>query len=153
GAGGANAWFVNRLTPPSYPATLRAVQIYFPSGELPLGTTIAVVVASNPSGVGGNTIRGLTFQLSNAQIILLDRLTQYQIPPVTIQSGDFVVGFMVLNPANIFPMATDITPPSRQRSYVSTDGANFTLIDSTGAGPGNFAIRAVADIGGASVVP
>jgi len=95
----------------------------------------------------------LTFQLSNAQIILLDRLTQYQIPPVTIQSGDFVVGFMVLNPANIFPMATDITPPSRQRSYVSTDGANFTLIDSTGAGPGNFAIRAVADIGGASVVP
>ena len=42
---GGTAYFVNRLTPPSYPATLRAVQILFPTGQLTAGAQINVVSA------------------------------------------------------------------------------------------------------------
>jgi hypothetical protein len=121
-----------------------------PLSELPVGTPIIVVIANNTGGTGGTTLNGLVFQRGTAQIVALNQITQYQIPPVTIQSGDFVIGYFVPNPVNVFPMATDSTPPSRQRSYISTDGNTFTLIDTTAAGPGNFAIRAVVNIGGSS---
>src|SRR5437016_2459599 len=46
------AVFVNRLTPPAYPATLKNVQIYFGNrtNGLAAGTSIQVIAATNPSG-------------------------------------------------------------------------------------------------------
>ena len=32
--GAATAYFVNRLTPPSYPATIKSVQIFFSAGPM-----------------------------------------------------------------------------------------------------------------------
>jgi hypothetical protein len=67
--------------------------------------------------------------------------------PLTITSGDFVVGFTTRNPAGIYPMATGVTPPLRQRSYIGTDGINFTIIDNVSRSlAGNFAIRAIAEL-------
>ena len=145
--GNITAYFVNRLTPPSYPATLRGIQIFFPAGQLPVGTAINLVAGANPSGAGGNQLTGLQLQTGSAQIAAVDRLIEYNTPALTIQSGDFIVGFSALNPPNILPAATDKTPPARQRSYVSSDGTTFILIDSTSVGPGNFGIRARVDTG------
>ncbi len=40
-------------------------------------------------------------------------LVEYAIAPITIQSGDFLVGFSALNPVNAYPAVVDTTPPSR----------------------------------------
>jgi hypothetical protein len=51
-AGNASAYFLNRLTPPSYPATLRSILIYFGNQEngLTVQQSIHVLAGSNPSG-------------------------------------------------------------------------------------------------------
>src|SRR5262249_51915435 len=52
------------------------------------------------------------------------------------------------NPPNFFIMAEDISSGSKQRSYLSSDGVTFTLTDTLPQLAGNFAIRAVVDLGG-----
>jgi len=53
-----HVYFVDRLTPPSYPATLKSVQIYFENNSLslPVNSPITVVAAANPGG--GSIIDG-----------------------------------------------------------------------------------------------
>ncbi len=144
-AGAATAYFVNRLTPPSYPATLTAVQIYFSRRDdgLTLNTPLTIFSASNPGGSAGFQVSG-TPDLTASSIGALDSFVTYPVPARTITSGDFIVGFGVVNPPNVFPAELDVKNPSQQRSYTSTGGA-FVLIDSIGA-PGNLAIRAVVTI-------
>ena len=146
-SGGVIGYFVNRLTPPSYPATLRGVQIFFPQSQLVVGSSFNVVAAPNPSGVGGAQLTGLNLQRSAAQITAVERFTDFDAPAITIQSGDFIVGFSIFNPPNVLPAAADKTPPSRQRSYAGSDGSTFFLLDSTVVGPANFGIRAKVDVG------
>ena len=51
-SGEATAYFMNRLTPPSYPATIQSVQIYFTkrADALPLNTPITIISGTNPGG-------------------------------------------------------------------------------------------------------
>jgi uncharacterized protein (TIGR03437 family) len=147
GAGGTEASFVNRLTPPSYPATLRAIRIFFheANGEgLPSGTPINLMFAGNPTG--GSGIDAIQFHMASAVSGAPNRFTEFEVPPVTIQSGDFLVGFRVFNPPGIFPMANDTSSGYRNRSYISTNGTTYRLLgDIPGITPGNFMIRAVVD--------
>ena len=49
----------------------------------------------------------------------------YSVTPVTITSGDFIVGFVVDNPANVFPTDVDTLTTSKQRSYVAVGSATI----------------------------
>jgi hypothetical protein len=82
---------------------------------------------------------------SQAQVGALNHFNVYTLAsPLTINSGDFVVGFRANNPANIFPADRDTTPPSRMRSYSSSNGTDFEIIDTFGASlAGTFGIRAL----------
>jgi hypothetical protein len=66
----------------------------------------------------------------------------YAVPSLTINSGDFVVGFLANNAAGILPADEDIDTPSQRRSYASTDGSTFVLLDNVPGVGGNLGIRA-----------
>src|SRR5271157_1690643 len=144
-----HVYFVNRLTPSSYPATLKNVQIYFGnrSNGLPVNNPITVVWAA-ASG-GGNTLSGGAFTTLPATVTALGSFDTYTVSPMTIASGDFMVGFEVDNPAGIYPADVDTSSPSQQRSYYSTDGVTFGLLDAAGLA-GNLAIRATVTLGSGS---
>jgi hypothetical protein len=132
---------VNRLTPTRYPATLSEVRIFFPGGNsgLQAGRTFGLLVGTNPDG--DINIDGTTFEMTSAMVRALDEVNLYDVPDVTIPSGDFVVGFRMTVGANVSPCALDTSSPWQQRSYVSTDGTRFT--NNPGANlVGNFGIRA-----------
>lgn len=140
---GGTATGVNRITPSAYPATLTAVKIYFRSGQgINAGSTFTIQVGVNADGDGD--INGTQFQPTSATVQALDQFATYTVPSVTINSGDFVIGFRYTSTGAAFPFSLDETPPSRQRSYVST-GGSFAIIDSVGF-PGNFGIRAIASV-------
>jgi len=147
-AGVPAIYFVNRLTPSSYPAKLTKIQIYFGNApdELPGGHPVTVMWASNPGGT--QSINGLSYQKTDVAVGVRGGFNELTLAnPITITSGDFVVGFGTRNPAGVYPMAADITPPLRQRSYIGTDGISFTIIDTLGPDlAGNFGIRAVVEL-------
>ncbi len=150
--GAALAYFVTRLTPPSYPATLKSVQIYFSTRAdgLPVNTPISVIAASNPGGSSTLSLSGNP-DIVASSVTGHDAFLTFNVPARTITSGDFAVGFAVANPANIYPADLDQASPSQQRSYVSLDGKTFYLMDSIGSS-GNLAIRAVATVNSTSGV-
>ncbi len=123
---GGTSYGVNRLTPTSYPATINAVAIYFPSGEgVQVGDPLTVLAGAHPSG--SESLSGVSFQSTAATVQGLDRFAVYSIPPLTISSGDFIVGMRMTYARNVFPFALDLTPPVQRRSYFSTNGTTFTL--------------------------
>jgi hypothetical protein len=145
--GAATAYFLVRLTPPSYPATLKNVLVYFStrSDGVTLNQPIGILSATNTNGSAALT--GLSaFDRVNGSINARDVFLNFPVTQRTITSGDFVVGFVVQNPAGVFPADLDAKPPSKQRSFTSSDGVNFGLLDSLGV-PGNLAIRAVVSVG------
>ena len=75
-----------------------------------------------------------------AQVQQVGAFNVVNVQPVTISSGDFVVGIKLTQAENVFPFALDTTK-SRTRSYRSLDGLTFELIDSLGSF-GNYGIRA-----------
>ena len=141
-------YIINRLQPTSYPATLSQLQIYFAAGNSNLapGIAITLLVGSNPGG--GENIDGISFQQIPAFIQALNQFNTYNVPNLTINSGDFVVGFRMQVSGNQFPGALDTNPPSRRRSYVSTNGFNFDLTEEPFdmVPSGNFGIRAVVNL-------
>jgi hypothetical protein len=139
---GVTGYYVNRLTPPRYPATLRSVLVFFPGGELPVGAQVTIVSAAHPAGAGGAQITGPGWQRTAAAVPAVETFSEVAVPPLSISSGDFLVGFSVVNPPGAFPVAIDISTAPRQRSYISSDGVSFRLTDTTPLGPGNFGIRA-----------
>jgi hypothetical protein len=144
---GGTIYFVNRLTPPRYPATLRSVSIFFENAAdaLPPGYVILVLSGANPQGTAN--INGVGLLTTAATAGAADRFETFTVPPITISSGDFVVGFAVNNPVGRFPMSYDATAPAQGRSYVSPDGESFLLLESlAGTTPGDFAIRATVDL-------
>lgn len=144
--GGVTGYYINRLTPPSYPATLRSVLVYFPAGELPVGTQVTILSSAKPGGTGGTTLTGLALQRTSANISAVETFVEVPVTAITINSGDFLVGFAAANPAGVYPAVVD-GAASKQRSYIGSDGANFSLLDSTSVGAGNFGIRAKVDLG------
>ncbi|MBI4905402.1 MAG: choice-of-anchor D domain-containing protein [Acidobacteria bacterium] len=141
--GGNTGYFVNRLTPPRYPATLRAVQIYFSAGELPAGTTFNVLSAAHPSGSGATPLTNVAWQMAPAQITTRGQFVEFMVAPITITSGDFLVGFSVANPVNIYPASIDTTPTAKLRSYIGTSATSIRF--PAEANQGNLGIRARID--------
>jgi hypothetical protein len=150
--GGVQGYFINRLTPASYPATLRKVIVFFPPPGapalgLPLGTGIQLLSGTTTSS--GPQLTGLNFTQTSGTVTASNTFIEYDVPALTIQSGSFIVGFTVLNPPGVFPAVLDTASPSAQRSYISNDGVNFSLIDTVSSpGPGNWGIRARVDYTG-----
>src|SRR5205085_8179363 len=105
---GSNGYYVNRLTPPSYPATLTQISVFWDSSQgFPPGTDINLVFASNPTGAAN--IDGISFQSFAATAGAQPGFSTYTLPnPITINAGDFVVGFQVGTPPSFsFPGAVD----------------------------------------------
>ncbi len=144
--GPLTASYVNRLTPGSYPATLNQVSVYFPASTgMTAGANVNIIVGTNPDG--DTNINGSITQTVSATIQGLNQFNTYQVTPVTINSCDFVVGFSFnIPPTGAFPAATDTTPPHQGRSYLSTDGTNFSIVGSAGS-PRNNGIRAITLLG------
>ena len=141
---GNGAYYVNRLTPATYPATLTKVSIFWdPFQGFPPGTAINVIAAANPTG--STNIDGTTFQTVAATAGAQPGFTTYTLPnPVTITAGDFLVGFNVPTDPG-FAVAIDTNNPV-SRSYKSNDGgASFTNITD-----GNYMIRAAQVFTGCS---
>jgi len=142
-SGGGTPTGVNRLTPTSYPATLTGVSIFFQSQQgLPLASPITVLVGTNPSGAAN--INNITFsQQISAAVETTGSFWVYTVAPVTINSGDFVVGFRATHAAGQLPLAIDRNPPMQRRSYISTSGTTFTILDDAiPSVAGNLMIRA-----------
>ncbi len=140
---GADGFYLNRLTPPSYPATLKSVRIFFRLDGLPESSGITVLSAAHPSGA--HEIPALSLRAAPARVNGTDRFNEYEVPPLTIASGDFLVGFSVAGDNEIRPLSLD-TGNFQSRSYVSRNGVDFTRVDlSPGVPRGNFAIRAVVE--------
>jgi hypothetical protein len=128
---------VNRLTPTSYPATLSQLSLFFRTDSTLIGKPVTLLVGTNPGG--GSNINGTVFQTINTVIAGTGQFFNYDVPDVTITSGDFVVGFRMTIAG--FPYALDQTAPQR-RSYFSTDGTTYRLNeDSTSPISGNYGIR------------
>jgi hypothetical protein len=144
--GGGTIYGVNRLTPPSYPATLSQLNIFFDTGQgLSPGNPITLLIGANPSG--STNINGITFQQVSASITAVGTFNLYNVPELTINSGDFVVGFQITTGSHVFPIADDTDSQRDMRSYLSTDGVNFVLSDDQANLAGNFGIRATVSPG------
>lgn len=141
-------YFVNRLTPSSYPATLKSVQVFFGarSDGLPLNYPVTILSTTNPGGSPALSLSAV--DRTNGTVSALGTFVTYNVAARTITSGDFVVGFLTANPPKVYPADQDQLTDSKQRSYYSTDGVNYTLLDTGGAAlAGNLAIRAVVTLG------
>ena len=132
---GGGTYWVNRLTPTSYPATLTHVQIYFHGDTrtdngvpyaLPANAPITIVAGKNTDGDAN--ING-SIQQTFAASAGTTRYTYtiFALPtPITISSGDFVVGFKVASGIAVFPLSMETVDPDRGRGYWSgNDGATF----------------------------
>ncbi|MBL8169910.1 MAG: proprotein convertase P-domain-containing protein, partial [Acidobacteria bacterium] len=135
---GDPSYYVNRLTPAAYPATLSQISVFYPgpgsgfaAGTSVTPTTpITVVAGSSTTGSPNNTV----FQTLNTTVGQLDTFVNYQLPnPITITTGDFIVGF-IANTPGLRPIAIDDTS-NANRSYYSSNGTLFT------AANGNYMIR------------
>lgn len=148
---GDRAYYVNRLTPGGYPATLTRVSIYF--GNFAPGTPIKLVAGTNAGGTAN--IDGVAFQSLETTSGALNQYVTYTLPnPVKITSGDFVVGFQVpTRQDGEFPAAADTNTVSN-RSYTSPDGESFFPYVQD---DGNFMIRAaqvfIGNCTGAAATP
>ncbi len=115
---------------------------------LPLGSAIQIVRSSTTGS--GPQLPGITLTRTNATVTGFNTFIEYDVPALTLQDGDFLVGFTVFNPQGIYPAAVDVSSPM-QRSYIGSDGINFFLYETIpGVRPGNLGIRALGDYGGAT---
>lgn len=125
---------VNRITPSSYPATLTGVRLYTPFAS---GTKITVLSAANPSG-SANINNTIFNKKENVDSAAPGSYFTYPVTPITIYSGDFVVGYSVARAAQQVHLSYDNESQFQGRSYVA--GGTGTTFNLDGV---NFAIRAV----------
>ena len=145
-ARGTDGYYVNRITPASYPATLKAVQLYFGIDGPQAGTHLSVVTAANPSGAA--ELGPLGIRATDKWLPGTARFVDYPVPEMTITSGDFLVGFAMNYEGEFGVVPVDTTEP-RDRSYVSLNGVNFVRAGQSAGSPnGNFAIRAIVSVSG-----
>src|SRR6185436_5249737 len=79
--GAPSAYFVNRLTPPIYPATLRAVVIAFggSSNNLRAGDAMSVLSGANPGG--GATINSIALARLASTVQAVGQFNAYEVAP------------------------------------------------------------------------
>ncbi len=144
GGTGNLSYYVNRLTPAAYPATLSQVRINFPGfAGVTAGTAINIVSGTNVDGDAN--IDNTAFQSVATTVTAVDSYVTYNVAPITINSGDFVVGFNFVNQAGVFPGPVDTTTPNASRSFQGVGGASFSAV-----GGGTLLIRANAFTGACS---
>jgi len=142
---GNGTYYVNRLTPAAYPATLTQISIFWTGFQnFPPGTAITAVAGINAGGTAN--IDNTSFQTFAATAGAQPGFTTLTLPnPVTIATGDFVVGFQIpVAPGGSFPIAIDSNNPV-SRSYLSGNGTTFTNVTD-----GNYMIRAAQVFTGCS---
>jgi hypothetical protein len=143
---GVVCYFVNRLTPPRYPATLKDVQIFFLDAEDALRPGDGFTLLAGWHSTGGSDLGGVSLRRMEVRVQSVGQFNVYTAPDLTILYGDFVVGLALSSPKGIVQMAQDKTPPSQKRSCLSPNAANWTLIDSFPGQEGNFGIRATVTV-------
>jgi hypothetical protein len=153
GAPGFPVWAVNRLTPASYPATIGGVEIYF-SGFVNPGDPLTVLVGANLTGAPD--ITGTSFSNTFGAVSGINSFSAFAVPPLTINSGDFIIGFTATSEG--FPISIDTGATLNRRSYISFDGNRFVILDdAVPQFPGNIMIRALVNQGvgscGAMIAP
>ena len=142
---------LNRMTPPAYPATLKAIRVYVGErGGLFPGGVFGLLWAPHPSG--GETLGALRLQSRSATVANnRNEFVEYPVTPqLTIESGDFLVGFTAPTSLSAQPVAldtsTNILPPVR--TYASRDGGEWrSSVLWPGFPSGVFAVRAVVELG------
>jgi len=152
--------WVNKLTPPSYPATLRAVNIGFERGLINTGVKpdslyrIVVYVDPEGDGPGNQQHPDATFigrVRGNDQIMTFNLTT-----PVTIQAGSFVVGAMddfgIADIPALFDSPGKSNPPGSESFFTQNGGARWQrLSDALPPDPlcstGSWMIRATVELG------
>jgi len=146
---------VNRLTPPSYPATLRSIRVLFlrfQDQPDPTGQPITLVYFTDPGG-SGQPPGGVQITRINATVpgIGSSNFFEFQIPNgPTISSGDFYVGYRASSPHMGVGFTIDGNSQAQNRSFRSLDdGATFQgPITVQGFNAANALIRAMVSIGG-----
>jgi YVTN family beta-propeller protein len=156
--------WVNKLTPASYPATLRAITIGF-NRNGPVGRAVArdalyrIVVYLDPEkdGPGDGQPPDAAF-IGRVRDDFQSVMTFNLVTPLTIQSGSFVVGaideFGIADFAALYDVPGKSTPPGSE-SFVTFNngGAWQKLSDAPFQGtsfcdhPGSFLIRATVESG------
>ena len=152
--------WLNKLTPPSYPATLRSIAIGFERALVTTGvkpdSLYRIVVYFDPEGDGpGNG------QMPSAAFIGRVRgteqiLTFNLITPLTITKGSFAVGaiddFAIADKPALFDTPGKSNPPGSE-SFFTLDGGGLWQKLSDGLAtsptclPGSFLIRATVEFG------
>ena len=146
GFASGDAAFLTRLKPPAYPATLKAIRVYFGERSLNAGEGFGLLWAAHPAGT--EELSASVFPQSlGATVQNPAAFVEYAVPPMTIESGDFLVGFQTNRPMPApLDISTNLTPT---RSYVSREGAAYRQsVLWPGFPSGVFAVRAVVDLGG-----
>ncbi|MCI0389371.1 MAG: NF038122 family metalloprotease [Acidobacteria bacterium] len=151
---GNNGWIViNRVTPSSYPATLRKLRILIPvfKGQPdPAGKPITLYYAHSNPGARFNRIETTVPSASN------DLFLEFTLPnDLTINSGDFYVGYQAPSPHQGVGFAADLSGTAENRSFYSVDnGASFAPFAQAFQGrAANAMIRAVISIPGPAPTP
>ena len=146
---------VNRLTPTRYPATLKAIRVFFrqvtPS---PIGKQIRLVAFSRPTSSTDpprNPVYLVNQTVAIPQVSSNGEFVDFAIANgPTITSGDFFVGFQQGNDAGVPFFWFDSNTPLANRGYASFDnGVNYQGDIRLGSDTGpfvNFMIRALVTI-------
>lgn len=146
---------INRLTPTRYPATLKAIRVFFrqvtPS---PIGKQIRLVAFSRPTSSADaprNPVYLVNQTVAIPQVSSNGEFVDFAIANgPTITSGDFFVGFQQGNDAGVPFFWFDSNTPLANRGYASFDnGVNYQGDIRLGSDTGpfvNFMIRALVTV-------
>jgi hypothetical protein len=159
GAIGNGLIVINRLTPSSYPSTLRKLRIVVPiirDQPNATGQPITLLYAAGnsngqlPSAAQFTRMRATVPSASSALFL------EFAIPNgPTINGGDFYVGYETPAPHQGVGFATDLSGSSENRSFYSTDGgASFGPLSDVYQGkPASAMIRAIVAVAGPPAPP
>lgn len=153
--GQASLTIVNRLTPTRYPATLKAIRVFFRQvTPTPVGKQIRLLAFSRPTS-SAEAPRNPFYQVNQTVAIPTvsnnGEFVDFAIANgPTITSGDFFVGFQQSADLNVPFFWFDSNTPLANRGYASFDnGVNYSGDIRLGSDTGpfvNFMIRALATI-------
>ncbi len=139
---------VNRLTPSSYPATLKTIRIYFASFQgyaSPVGQSIRLVAFTDPSGSGQPPSNPTLAVNQSVTIPRIGSFVDFAVSGPTISAGDFYVGYQAPNPHNGVGFPVDTNGVAQRRGFFSIDNGVTYLgpIQFTDGTQMNVMIRAV----------
>lgn len=151
--------WVNKLTPPSYPATLRSISIGFErtlvSVSVKPDALYRIVVYIDPEGDGpGNNQQPDATFIGRVRGTDISLMTFNLITPLTIASGSFAVGaideFGIAGLPALFFVPGNSTPPGSESFFTGNGGVlwqKLTELSPSGCGPGSLQIRATVELG------